>query len=182
MADSYLDVINAQTELSFVPPQNFYMAVEKLPSTSFMLQRIQIPVLSGDEMPMSTAMNPGHTMMPGTGMEYSVLSADFILDKHFKNYKEVLQWFKNNYAPDDKALQAVSWSDQMSNITVIGTDSGNTPVCHWNFIDCFPISMDGPMFDATMPDVEYLTSNVTFRFKYFTFSTYTNGTDNHDDI
>jgi hypothetical protein len=182
MADSYLDVINAQTELSFVPPQNFYMAVEKLPSTSFMLQRIQIPVLSGDEIVQSTPMNPGRTMIPGNSLEYSVLSADFILDKHFKNYKEVLTWFKNNYAPDDKALQAVDWADQTSNITVIGTDSANVPVCHWNFVDCFPISMDGPMFDATMPDVEYLTSNVTFRFKYFTFDTYTEGAQDFNTI
>ena len=158
------------------------MVIEKLGNTSFMLQRTQIPILSGDEINLPNPMNSNHVMIPGSSMEYSVLSCDFIIDKHFKNYKEVLQWFKHNYAPEDKAAQWDSWKETTSDITLVGTDSGNVPVCHWNFVDAFPISMDGPMYDATMPDVEYLTSNVTFRFKYFTFSTYTDGTDNQDSI
>ena len=182
MADSVIDLINSQNELSFVPPQNFYMVVEKLDDTAFYLQRLQIPILSGDEMVQPSPLNPNRTMMPGSALEYSVLSADFIIDKHFNNYKQILQWFKGNYAPDDKAEQWKGWNESMTNITVVGTDSGNTPICHWNFFDAFPISMDGPMFDATMIDVEYLVSNVTFRFKYFQFSTYTNGTDNHENI
>lgn len=170
MATSYTSKLTDQLELSFVPPQNFFMVVERLKGTQFMLQRVQIPVLSGDEIIQSTPMNSGKTMIPGSSMEYSVLSCDFIIDKYLKNYKEVLAWFKANYAPEDKAAQWESWDNTMSRITVIGTDSGNTPVCTWDFEDCFPISMDGPMFDATMPDVEYLTSNVTFRFKYFNFT------------
>ena len=179
---SYQDITNSQLELSFVPPHNFYMVIAKLDKTTFMLQRTQIPILSGDEMVQPTGMNSGHTMIPGSSLEYSVLSCDFIIDKHFKNYKEVFQWFKDNYAPEDKQEQWKSWSDTMSEITLIGTDSGNKPICHWQFYDAFPISMDGPMYDATMPDVEYMTSNVTFRYKYFTFTTYTDGVNNHDEI
>ena len=182
MAASILDRIAKQQELSFVPPQNFYMAIEKLPDTAFMLQRTQIPVISGDESLMSSGVNPGKSMMPGTGMEYSVLSCDFIIDKYFNNYKEILGWFKGMYAPDDKGVQAYAWKDTTSEITIIGTDSANVPVAHWHFNSAFPISMDGPAFDATMPDVEYLVSNVTFRFLYYKFSTYTNGADNHDNI
>ena len=172
---SYQDVLDNQLELSFVPPQNFYMVIERLKGTAFMLQRVQIPILSGDEITQSTPMNSGHTMIPGSSMEYSVLSCDFIIDKYFKNYKEVFQWFKNNYAPEDKGAQWVSWQDTMSEITLVGTDAANVPICHWQFYDAFPISMDGPMYDATMPDVEYMVSNVTFRYKYFTFTPYTNG-------
>jgi len=176
MATSYTSKLDEQLELSFVAPQNFYMVVERLKGTQFMLQRIQIPVMSGDETVQSTPMNPGRTMIPGSALEYSVLSADFIIDKHLKNYAEVLKWLKANYAPEDAAAQWDTWNNTMSDISVIGTDSGNTPLCLWQFKDCFPISMDGPMFDATMPDVEYLTSNVTFRFKYFTFEPWIDGT------
>ena len=182
MADNLQSLINKQMELSFTPPHGFYMVVDKLPATMFTLQRIQIPVISGEELLQPTPMNPGKTMAPGSSMEYGVLSADFILDKHLKNYKEVLNWFKGIYAPEDKAEQAYTWKDTMSNISVIGTDAANTPIAKWNFVDAFPISMDGAMYDATMPDLEYLVSNVTFRFKYFTFGTYTNGIDNFDDI
>lgn len=182
MAQNLQELFDRQMELSFTPPHGFYMIVDKLPATMFTLQRIQIPVMSGQETQLSSPLNPNNTMMPGSSIEYSVLSCDFILDKYLKNYKEVLAWFKGNYAPEDKAAQAYDWKATMSNITVIATDAGNTPLMHWQFYDAFPISMDGPMFDATMPDMEYLTSNVTFRHKYFTFSTYDNGNDNLDEI
>ena len=174
---------SAGLELSFTPPQNFYMTIERLKSTAFTLQRVQIPVISGEEIVQSTPLNPGKTMIPGMGLEYSVLSCDIICDKHFKNYKDVLQWFKSIHTSENPAEQwAGSFPNTMSNVDIIGTDAANTPLVRWSFYDAFPISLDGPMYDATMPDIEYLTSNVTFRHKYFTFTTYDNGIDNHDTI
>ena len=182
MAIDLQSLLSKQIELNFTPPHGFYMVIEKLPTTMYTLQRVQIPVVSGDEFVHSSPMNPTGTMMPGTRLEYGVLSVDFILDKHHKNYREVLQWFKSNYAPDDKQAQSVKWQDQMSDLTIIGTDPSNTPIMQWQFYDAFPISVDGTLFDATMPDMEYLTSNVTFRHKYFTFSTYTNGTYDNNPV
>ena len=182
MADSLIDLISKQKELSFTPPHGFYMVVKKLPATSFTLQRTQIPVINGEEVIQPNPMNPNKTTIPGSGLDYSVLSCDFIIDKYFENYKEILTWMKSTYAPEDKLVQASSFSNTVSEITVVATDAANVPLVHWQFVDAFPISMDGPMFDATMPDMEYLTSNVTFRFKYFTFTTYNNGTDNHNNI
>lgn len=178
MAETLLDKINQQQELSFAPPQNFYMVVDKLPEVSFMTQRVQIPVISGDETVQPNGSNPGHLMMPSIGIDYSVLSVDFVIDKYFKNYSSIMSWFKGIYA----AGSTSTWADNFSIITVLGTDAANIPVVHWQFTDCYPISVDGPMFDSTMPDIEYLTSNVTFRFAYFTTSTYTNGADNQENI
>jgi len=182
MALSVQDIINRQLELSFTPPQGFFMIIDKLPNTMFTLQRVQIPVISGEETVQSTSFNPSKTMIPGSGMEYSVLSCDFIIDKSFKNYQEIFKWFKGNYAPEYKKGQAYDWKETMSDVWIVGTDAGNTPLVEWRFVDAFPISIDGPMFDATMPDIEYLTSNVTFRHKYFTFTTYSNGASNNDTI
>lgn len=182
MALNYQELINNQLELSFVPPQNFYMILGRIPTTSYMLQRIQVPVLSADEIIQSNPMNPSRTMIPGSSLEYSVLSCDFIIDKYHKNYKEILKWLKNNYAPEDKERQWDSFASSMSDIDIVATDSANKIIGIWHFVDAFPISMDGPMYDATMPDIEYLTSNVTFRFKYFTFSSFTEGVDDNDPI
>ena len=182
MAANIEELISNQVELSFTPPHAFYMIIERMPTLAFTLQRVQIPVINGEEAIQSTSLNPSRTPMPGSGLDYSVLSCDFIIDKHFKNYYEILGWFKGIYAPEDKEVQALKWPDTMSNITVIGTDAANTPLVRWSFVDAFPISMDGAMYDATMPDLEYLVSNVTFRMKYFTFGTYKNGIDNHNSI
>ena len=182
MAANIEALIAKQQELSFTPPHNFYMVTDRLPNTMFTLQRVQIPVISGDEDLQSNPMNPGKTMIPGDTIEYSVLSCDFILDKHLKNYREILAWFKGNYATEDKLGQAYTWNYTMANVSIVATDAANVPLMEWKFHDAFPISVDGPMFDATMPDMEYLTSNVTFRHKYFMFTTYTNGASDNNTI
>ena len=158
------------------------MVAERLPKSMFVVQRLQVPVISAAEDIQSNPMNPGRTYIPGLGLEYSVLSCDVIIDKHFKSYREILTWFKGIHAPEDKAQQALTWKECMTDVTVIGTDAANAPICYWQFTDAFPISVDGPMFDATMPDIDYLVSNVSFRFKYFQFSTFTGTTDNQEKI
>lgn len=175
MASNFQEIIDNQVELSWTPPHGFYMVINGYEDLMFTLQRVQIPVISGEDVLQSSAVNPGKTMIPGTGLEYSVLSCDFILDKHFKTYRTILDWMKSNYAPEDLKGQWINWMNTMKDVTVIGTDAANVPLVEWHFKDAFPISVDGPMFDATMPDIEYLTSNVTFKFKYFTNKTYTNG-------
>ena len=182
MAINFQDLLENQVELSWTPPQNFYLVINRLPSLMFTLQRCQIPVITGDELMQSQPMNTGRLSIPGNSLEYSVLSCDFLIDKELKTYRSILKWMKENYAPEDKAAQWQSWEETMSDATLIGTDAGNQPLYQWNFKDCFPISLDGPMLDATMPDIEYLVANVTFKFSYFTLNTYTNGTDNNDTI
>lgn len=182
MAVDLLSLLSKQMELSFTPPQNFYMVIDKLPEIMYTVQRIQLPVLSAEEQLQSTPMNPGKTFIPGEGLEYSVLSCDFLIDKYFKNYRSILQWLKQNTRPENQSSQSVGFGDTLSNITVVGTDAANTPLVHWHFVDAFPISLDGPLYDSTMPDIEYLPSNVTFRYKYFKFGSYNNGTFNHDEL
>ena len=183
MANSYQDVIARQVELSYVPPHNFYMVIDKIPEVVFTCQQLTIPTISTGEALLSNRYNPSKTYIPGDGIDYSNLEVTFILDKHFRNYRSILKWMKGNAVPDDPKQWVVDkFSDTMSNITVYGSDSANVPLIHWNFVSCFPVSLDGVNFDSTIPDVTYLTSNVSFRYHYFTNNTYTNGQLNNDEI
>ena len=182
MANTLQDLLDNQVELSWTPPQNFYFVINRIPELMFTAQRIQVPVINAEEINQPSKLNPSRTMIPGSGLDHSVLSCDFIIDKDFVTYKTILTWMKQNYATEDKSLQWKDWFSTMSNVDVFGTDAANTPLVRWTFVDAFPISLDGPMYDATMPDIEYLTSNVTLRFKYFTFTSYTNGIENDDTV
>lgn len=192
MSNEIQKLLEKQVELSYFIPQNFYMFIDGYPELVYTCQRVQNPVLTGEEEILPNPANSARIMIPGNSMDYSVLSCDFIVDKEFKAYKSILEWMKYIYTPESGS-QVSSLSNSrtspfsgfqrgMSTIRVIGTDSGMNPLVEWNYKDCFPISLDGPMFDATQPDIEYITSNVTFRFKYFVFNTYTNGVSNNDFI
>ena len=182
-------------ELSFTPPQNFFMVINNFPELQFTVQRVQIPTVSAEELLLSNNVNPNKTFIPGEGMDYSPLTVEFILDKHFKNYRSILEWVKACGHPDSanqytkfitdnetNRLKNDNFQNLLSNITIIGTDAGLTPLVDWNFYGCFPTDVDGPQFDATLQDIEYLQSSVTFRYRNFTFSTYTNGKNNNDAV
>lgn len=187
--DEY-EVMAQQVELSFSTPHNFFMVVENLPEVEFTIQRAQIPTVSTEEAPISTATNPNKTFFPGEGVDYAPLTVDFIIDKHYKNYSSILEWIKACGHPDnfDQYANYVNNSNSIKNtskfhklfstITIIGTDAGLTPLIDWTFRDCFPTDLDGPQFDSTLLDIEYLQSSATFRYSYFEFTTYTGGSRN----
>lgn len=187
----YSDIGQRQPELSYVAPQNFYMVFDKLPQISFNCQDLQIPSASVGEAPLANRLNPNQTFIPGQSFVYSPLDVNFLIEKDFRNYRSVLKWMKAIAEPET-AEQFKEWSTEnarassrefgslMSNCSVFGTDSANEILAEWRFIDAFPINLDGPRFDATPQDVEYLVSGLTLRYKYFEFLTYTDGIANND--
>jgi hypothetical protein len=52
-------------------------------------------------------------------------------------------------------------------VSVLQLDSQNQPLLTWTFKRCVPINLTGPKYDATLTDVNYLTSEVTFRITNF---------------
>ena len=194
MAISYNTVASRIPELSYVAPQNFYMVVESLPELVFSIQQLQVPNVTGGEVPLPNRLNPNRAFIPGSGVDYTTLDVTFLLDKNLRNYYSVLKWIKAINHPEDheqfsnwvndssKNTSKEGFSKTTSNLTVFGCDAGNNPLLHWNFVDSFPISLDGPSYDATAPNIDYLTSVASFRYVYFEFQTYTNGALNNDKI
>jgi len=193
MALNYSDVLARQPELSYVPPQNFFMVIDKLPQVAYNLQQVTIPPLSGGEVPLDNRFNSTRTYIPGDGVDYGQLSATFLLDKQFTTYRSIAEWIKGINAPEghqqypdwlneNDAERTTGFARTMSTVTVLGTDSAGKPVVHWVFRNAFPISIDGPSYDATQQDIEYLTATVDFRFHYFEMETYTNGVLNNDRV
>ena len=193
MALSYDTVSSRIPELSFVAPQNFYAVAENLPQVVFCLQGLTIPNLTGGEVNLPNRLNSGRAFIPGNGVDYSSLDFTFLIDKNFENYRSVLNWLKainhpesheqyKNYVTSSTSSTLEDFSRTTSNITVFGCDDGNNPLVHWNFINCFPISIDGPTYDSTSANIDYITSTASFRYLYFENQTYTNGRLNNNNI
>ena len=192
MANTYSDVTGGQLELSWAPPQNFFIAIERLPGLQFTVQQVNVPPVSGGEAPMPTRFNSGRAFIPGDTVDYAQLDATFLIDKNFKTYQAILKWVKGINNPeggtqfddfiDDQTSLGPKFGKTMSNITLFGTDASNQPVAEWKFFNAFPISIDGPQFDSTRLDMEYMTASASFRYMYLEFTTYTNGAKNNDTI
>ena len=80
MADTYNQVTAQQTELSFAPPQNFFLAVERLPRLQFTVQQVNVPPISGGEAAIPTRFNSGRAFMPGDTVDYAQLDVTFLID------------------------------------------------------------------------------------------------------
>ena len=193
MAINYNTVATSIPELSYVAPQNFYAVAENLPRVVFNLQGLTIPNVSGGEVMLPNRMNSSRSFLPGDGLDYSTLDFTFLVDKTFNNYRSILNWIKGINAPEgpDQYTEytavgdqagTTGWNKTTANITVFGCDDGNNPLVHWNFVGCFPISLDGPTYDASSTNIDYIQSNVSFRYLYFENQTYTNGTLNNDKL
>jgi len=191
MAVSYSTVSSRIPELSYVAPQNFYAVAETLPSLVFNIQSVNIPNVTGGEVPLSNRLNPVRAFLPGNGVDYSSLDFEFLVDKDFTNYRTVLEWLKainhpeqheqyNEFTNTTNTTGSTGWRNTTSNITVFGCDAGNKPLVHWNFVDCFPISLDGPTYNAADQDITYVKSTASFRYLYFENQTYTNGRLNNN--
>lgn len=193
MALSYNSVSGRIKELSFVAPQNFYAVAENLPGVVFFLQQLQIPNVTGGEVTLPNRLNSSRAFIPGNGVDYTSLDFTFLIDKDFNNYRAVLDWIKainhpenfeqySDYTTAANPTNQSGFGRTMANITVFGCDDGNNPLVHWNFVNCFPISIDGPQYDAASANIDYITSVASFRYLYFEHQTYTNGKLNNDKI
>ena len=188
MAITYEDVSRLrQTELNWAQVHNFYCVIERLPDLVFTCQRVQLGSLTAGETMMSNRYNMNR-MLPGESLDYGVANIDFIVTQNFSNYRSILEWMKANQRSESfqqgiDYLQNLDrttgsepeFKDTMSSMTVIGTDAADRPMCQWNFKNVFPISLESPSFDATITDVQYITSGVTFQYHYFEHQTYLNG-------
>jgi len=187
MASSYDTALSRQPELSYVAPQSFHMNIEKLPQVHYNLQQVNIPPVNGGEVQLDNRFNSTRTFIPGDGVDYGQLSCTFLIDKYFETYRNIVDWIKQINVPEDgtqfqnlidsqnSAEATTGFGKTMSNIDVYADGPDGKPLMIWNFINCFPISVDGPQYDASSTEVEYLTATVDFRFHYFTLQTVENG-------
>lgn len=188
VANSFSDLINNQLELSYAPPQNFFFTSVLTPDLVFTAQKVAIPQLSIGEVPLPNYQND-YSKLPGDTMDYGTLDLTFLVDKAWITYYSLVQWMKGVVNPEafsqnyswitnnssGNLVQGVNWQNGTADLYVYATDPALKPLMQWKFWNAYPISLEGPEFDSTDQDTNYLTSRVSFRYLYFTLTQYDNG-------
>lgn len=170
---------------NFLSPIGFKFAVNKLRGVDFFCQSASIPAISMGSWKQGTRVNVVY--QPGDELYYEPLYLKFLVDENMKNYYQVHDWIREITTPysakefgydrgtlrsinkdtRDKNIYNLGNNDWLSDASLYILSSNYRPVAEFIFRDCFPLSLTTLNFDASVPDVNYFTAEVTMRYNYF---------------
>lgn len=184
-------------ELDFASPTQFRFQIQKLPEVQFFCQTINIPGISVGGLTQSTPLS--QIAIAGSDITYEDLTATFLIDEQYRNYREVHTWLKGLSFPEDHTqFQNLlsEGSDRMplsynrgvqtepgktkpatpdgaiySDATLTILTSKNNPSLEVRFRDVFPKSISNVSLTTQDTEVAYLVADVTFGYKYYDFYT-----------
>lgn len=158
-------------------PNGFNFTITKLPDLSFFCQQVTLPALSIGAPEQMTPFST--TPIPGEMSTFDQLQVQFLVDSEMKNYKAIHNWlialsFPQSYEQytnfvDGDANQYGELARNYSDGTLSMLDGANNVASTVQFVDLFPISLEGLTFQSTNTDVQYLVGSATFRYTYYKF-------------
>jgi hypothetical protein len=173
-AQWYKEQVNNNNYLS---PIGFKFILEKAPKVAYLCQSVAIPEinLGSVEVPSPFLKYP----IEGN-INYGILNLTFLVDEDLTNYLQLHNWIRALGVPSTFTERAVfedavkySRSPADRNIFSDGTISVLTNNLTTNFdvqfIDLIPTSLSTLEFDATVSEVEFFRSNVSFVYSYYEF-------------
>lgn len=185
------------SQLDYFDPTKFKFQMVKLPTVEFNTIAAQIPDVSLTEMVQPTRLQ--QLKLPGNDMTFGDLTITFLVDEDLENYRKVHDWMAALAQVDsDTKFQELlsSGQDRMplsqsrgvqsepgkegsatpdgaifSDAKLLTLTSRNIPKVEITFIDCYPKALSAIELNQNATDVEYITAQVTFGYKYHEYST-----------
>jgi len=120
--------------------------------------------------------------VPGDKIAFGDLSLRFLVDEDLTNYMELQKWIRGlGYPESEKDIRDLqklgkgdvggSYTRESLNIYSDATlqilSSNFVPKFQVTFRDVFPYSLSTITFDATDTDIEYFTSEVSFKYTIY---------------
>ena len=185
------------SQLDYFDPTKFKFQMVKLPTVEFNTIAAQIPDVSLTEMVQPTRLQ--QLKLPGNDMTFGDLTITFLVDEDLENYRKVHDWMAAlaQVDSDTKFQELLSTGqDRMplsqsrgvqsepgkegsatpdgaifSDAKLLTLTSRNIPKVEITFIDCYPKALSAIELNQNATDVEYITAQVTFGYKYHEYST-----------
>ena len=186
------------TKQDYADPTKFKFSIVKLPKVEYFCTQVNLPGVSiADNYTQPTPFRD--IPLPGEKLRYEPLSVTFLVDENLENYQEIHGWlrglgFPGGHEEFKKLLDSGQDRFPTSKSSILGDagrggkfkspDTGgvfsdatlsiltskNNPVVEVRFRDLFPVSLPGLQYEQQAPDVDYLTSTVTFRYTIYDFA------------
>ena len=177
------------TKLDYSSPTQFRFMINQLPKVQFFTTAANIPDLSLGEAVIPTPYKDIPIM--GDKITFGNLDVSFIVDEYLENYVSIHNWIIGIGFPKNRQQFSSFRSDTSNNPTSAKTvsvdrvgsatpDRGmysdatltilsnkNNPLVEVRFTDIFPVSLSGLSYDNATTDIDYLTAQISFRYKLY---------------
>ncbi len=149
---------------NYLTPVGFKLKLERFAGVDFFCQAVNLPDV---EMPFTEVQTRfrGVPIIAGGGVTYGNLQLRFIVDEDMANYTSIWNWIRDNgNAESGGEVEGLGYSGAQLEIH---TSSNNINFVI-DFEKIFPISLTELVFDASSQDIDFFTSNVTFKYTRYT--------------
>ena len=183
------------TKLDYTSPTQFRFLINQLPKVQYFTVSANVPGITLGDATYATPLKD--IPLQGEKLTYDDLNITFIVDENLENYIEIHNWlaslgfpknreqFKTHRSATSNLPKAtVGTSGDIGDVKPITSDSPmfsdsvltvlsnkNNPVVECRFEDCFPTSLSSLDYSQNQTDVEYLTAEVTFKYKIYEIKT-----------
>ena len=149
---------NLTTNLNFLTPTSFKLTIDnkKFANIEYFITSVTLPSIETDEIQAN--WNGFSIFMPGGTVNHGTLSVKFMVDESMRNYSEIFNWIVDNNVASDPIKHDI--------ILSILSSKNNTNR-QFRFIDAFPLSIGGFDLNTQISDVEYASTETTFRYTRF---------------
>ena len=153
---------NLTKNINLLAPTGFKLVInrEKFSNIEFFITTFTIPDISLNAVEQAFRGKIYYTS--GEGRQFGDLSVRFAIDEDMKNYTEVYDWMFRNTTNAKKDAQC-----EKHDMTLSVMSSHNNVNKEFRFKDAFPTSLSGVEFSSQTTDVEFLQSDVSFRYSEF---------------
>ena len=177
------------TKLDYSSPTQFRFMINQLPKVQFFTTAANIPDLSLGEAVIPTPYKDIPIM--GDKITFGNLEVSFIVDEHLENYISIHNWLIGIGFPKNRQQFSSFRSDTSNNPTsakTVSTDrvgsatpdrgmysdatltilsNKNNPLVEVRYSDLFPVSLSALSYDNAATNVDYLTAQISFRYKLY---------------
>jgi hypothetical protein len=178
------------TKLDYASPTQFKFNILKLPTVEYFCTAINIPSVSLSVLQQTTPLKD--IPVPGEKLTYADLTMSFLVDENLSNYQEIHGWltglgfprdniqFTNlvNAGSDRFPVGATNTGSTLSDATLLILTNKNNPITEVRFSDLFPVALSGLQYNQQLTDINYLTAEVTFKYKIYEFANVGSSTTN----
>jgi hypothetical protein len=183
------------TKLDYSSPTQFKFTIHQLPKVEFFTTSAAVPGISLNNYEQPTPFK--NIPIIGDRLTYEDLTISFIVDEYLENYITIHNWMTGIGFPKSRS-QFTAFRNTGSNtpnssaggntdIGVVGsaTDDNafysdatltilsnkNNPIVEVRYADMFPTSLSALEYNQNTSDVEYITANITFKYKLYEIHT-----------
>lgn len=166
---------------NFLSSIGFKFTLNRARKVSFFSNSANIPGIT-----LGVAEQPTYLKnidIPGDKLVFDDFNLKFIVDENLENYMQIQNWMRGLGYPESLDeiydLQSqdetqLEYSSSSMNIYSDGTlqvlNSNQRVQFEVIFKDLFPYSLSELSFDATNPDTEYFTAEVSFKYTVYTIN------------